>query len=42
MLTCLGCRLRYELPLAGRAIGESLQLTPVPLLEEDGVVRVAV
>jgi Fe-S cluster biogenesis protein NfuA/nitrite reductase/ring-hydroxylating ferredoxin subunit len=42
VLTCAGCRLRYELPLAGRAIGESLQLTPVPLLEEDGAVRVAV
>jgi len=41
-LTCLGCRRRFELPLAGRAIGEDLQLAPVPLLEEDGRVRVAV
>jgi len=42
VLTCLGCRRRFELPLAGRAIGEDLQLAPVPLLEEDGLVRVAV
>ena len=42
VLTCLGCRRRFELPLAGRAIGEDLQLAPVPLLEEGGLVRVAV
>ncbi|MCP9486468.1 MAG: NifU family protein [Gaiellaceae bacterium MAG52_C11] len=42
LLTCLGCRRRFELPLAGRAIGEDLQLAPVPLLEENGRVRVAV
>jgi Fe-S cluster biogenesis protein NfuA/nitrite reductase/ring-hydroxylating ferredoxin subunit len=42
LLTCLGCRRRYELPLAGRAIGEDLQLVPVPLLEEGGRVKVAV
>ncbi len=42
VLTCLGCRRRFELPLAGRAIGEDLQLAPVPLLEEGGQVKVAV
>jgi len=42
LLTCLGCRRSFELPLAGRAIGEDIQLAPVPLLEEDGLVRVAV
>lgn len=42
MLTCLGCRRRYELPLAGRAIGEDLQLAPVPLLEDGDRVKVAV
>ncbi|MEP6977959.1 MAG: NifU family protein [Thermoleophilia bacterium] len=42
LLTCLGCRRRFELPLAGRAIGEDLQLAPVPLLEEGGQVKVAV
>jgi len=42
LLTCLGCRRRFELPLAGRAIGEDLQLAPVPLLEEGGHVKVAV
>jgi len=42
LLTCLGCRRRFELPLAGRAVGEDLQLAPVPLLEENGQVRVAV
>jgi len=42
LLTCLGCRRRFELPLAGRAIGEDLQLAPVPLLEDGNQVRVAV
>ena len=42
LLTCPGCSTRFELPLAGRALGEELQLSPVPLLEEDGRVRVAV
>ena len=42
LLTCPGCRRRFELPLAGRAIGEDLQLAPVPLLEADGHVKVAV
>ncbi len=42
LLTCLGCRRRFELPLAGRAIGEDLQLAPVPLLEDGGHVKVAV
>jgi len=42
LLTCAGCRRRFELPLAGRAVGEDLQLAPVPLLEEDGRVRIAV
>ena len=34
LLTCAGCRRRFELPLAGRAVGEDLQLAPVPLLED--------
>jgi Fe-S cluster biogenesis protein NfuA/nitrite reductase/ring-hydroxylating ferredoxin subunit len=42
LLTCLGCSTQFELPLAGRALGEDLQLTPVPLLEENGRVKVAV
>ena len=34
---------QFSLPLAGRALGpEDLQLEPVPLLEDDGRVRVAV
>jgi Fe-S cluster biogenesis protein NfuA/nitrite reductase/ring-hydroxylating ferredoxin subunit len=41
-LTCPGCSTQFELPLAGRALGEDLQLAPVPLLEEDGRVKVAV
>ena len=36
LLTCAGCRRRFELPLAGRAVGEDLQLAPVPLLEDGG------
>jgi Fe-S cluster biogenesis protein NfuA/nitrite reductase/ring-hydroxylating ferredoxin subunit len=42
LLTCPGCSCRFELPLAGRAPGEELQLAPVPLLHEDARVRVAV
>jgi Fe-S cluster biogenesis protein NfuA/nitrite reductase/ring-hydroxylating ferredoxin subunit len=42
LLTCLGCSCQFELPLAGRALGEDLQLAPVPLLHEDARVRVAV
>jgi Fe-S cluster biogenesis protein NfuA/nitrite reductase/ring-hydroxylating ferredoxin subunit len=42
LLTCAGCARRFELPLAGRAVGEDLQLAPVPLLQDDGRVRVAV
>jgi Fe-S cluster biogenesis protein NfuA/nitrite reductase/ring-hydroxylating ferredoxin subunit len=42
LLTCAGCRRQFELPLAGRALGEDLQLVPVPLLDEEGRVRVAV
>jgi hypothetical protein len=36
------CRRRFELPLAGRAVGEDLQLAPVPLRRDVGQVRVAV
>ena len=43
VLACPACDRRFELPLAGRSLGgEALQLVPVPLLLEDGVVRVAV
>ena len=43
VLACPACARRFELPLAGRALGgEALQLVPVPLLVEDGAVRVAV
>ena len=43
MLTCPSCSRRYALPLAGRVVGDEqpLQLTPVPLLVEDGAVKVA-
>jgi Fe-S cluster biogenesis protein NfuA/nitrite reductase/ring-hydroxylating ferredoxin subunit len=43
MLTCPSCSTRFALPLAGRVVGgnEPLQLTPVPLLVEDGSVKVA-
>ena len=41
-LRCLQCARGYELPLAGRCVDEpGLQLEPVPLLREDGAVRVA-
>jgi Fe-S cluster biogenesis protein NfuA len=42
LLTCAACGRRFELPLAGRAVGEDIQLVPVPLLDEAGHVRVAV
>jgi Fe-S cluster biogenesis protein NfuA/nitrite reductase/ring-hydroxylating ferredoxin subunit len=42
LITCPGCRVQFELALAGRGVGEDVQLRPVPLLEEDGRVRVAV
>ena len=44
ILTCPGCGRSFQLPLAGRLLGgeESLQLTPVPLLAENGGVKVAV
>ena len=43
VLTCPSCSKRFALPLAGRVVGgnEPLQLTPVPLLVEDGAVKVA-
>lgn len=42
VLTCGSCSRQFALTLAGRLIGdEELQLEPVPLLEEQGRVRVA-
>jgi len=41
ILRCKTCSVEFDLPRAGRAAGgEPLQLTPVPLLETDGL-RVA-
>jgi Fe-S cluster biogenesis protein NfuA len=40
-LECASCGRQFSLPLAGRAIGEDLQLEPMPLLEDEGRVRVA-
>jgi Fe-S cluster biogenesis protein NfuA/nitrite reductase/ring-hydroxylating ferredoxin subunit len=41
-LTCPGCGRSFFLPRAGRSLGdERLQLDPVPLLREDGAVKVA-
>jgi Fe-S cluster biogenesis protein NfuA/nitrite reductase/ring-hydroxylating ferredoxin subunit len=43
VLTCGSCSRQFALTLAGRLVGdEELQLEPMPLLEEDGRVRVAV
>jgi Fe-S cluster biogenesis protein NfuA/nitrite reductase/ring-hydroxylating ferredoxin subunit len=42
VLTCPGCRRSFFLPRAGRSLDdERLQLEPVPLLREDGGVKVA-
>ena len=41
-LTCRGCGMAFDLPRAGRCVGdEELQLRPVPLLRNGGPVRVA-
>jgi Fe-S cluster biogenesis protein NfuA/nitrite reductase/ring-hydroxylating ferredoxin subunit len=43
VLACPSCERRFELPLAGRVVGheESLQLKPIPLLAENGTVKLA-
>ena len=42
VLACTNCGRRYYLPRAGRSLDdEKLQLDPVPLLRENGAVRVA-
>ena len=42
VLACTSCGRRYYLPRAGRSLDdEKLQLEPVPLLRENGAVRVA-
>ena len=42
VLRCSACGCRYSLPRAGRSLdGEGPQLAPVPLLVEDGAVKVA-
>jgi Fe-S cluster biogenesis protein NfuA len=41
-LTCAGCGATFDLPRAGRSLGDDeLQLRPVPLLRNGGPVRVA-
>ena len=41
-LTCPECERAFSLPRAGRAVGDdALQLTPVPLLRDQGTVKVA-
>ncbi|HLH64829.1 MAG TPA: NifU family protein [Solirubrobacteraceae bacterium] len=41
-LTCPACGRAFHLPLAGRSLdGDGLALSPVPLLREDGMLRVA-
>ena len=43
VLACTNCGRRYYLPRAGRSLDDDkLQLEPVPLLREDGAVRVAI
>lgn len=44
VLSCPSCARRFDLPRAGRSLepGDPQQLSPVPLLAEDGGVRVAV
>lgn len=42
VLSCPDCGTRYELPRAGLAVEGGAQLDPVPLLAQDGGVRVAI
>ncbi len=43
VLTCATCGYRFDVRLAGRSIGDGgLHLDPLPLLTDDGTVRVAV
>jgi Fe-S cluster biogenesis protein NfuA/nitrite reductase/ring-hydroxylating ferredoxin subunit len=42
VLRCESCARRFDLPRAGREVEGDLQLRPVPLLRDDGRVRVAV
>ncbi|MEO7197168.1 MAG: Rieske 2Fe-2S domain-containing protein, partial [Solirubrobacterales bacterium] len=43
VLACTSCGRRYYLPRAGRSLdNDKLQLEPVPLLRENGAVRVAI
>jgi len=43
VLTCRACGFRFDIRLAGRALGETkLHLDPLPLLADAGAVRVAV
>jgi Fe-S cluster biogenesis protein NfuA/nitrite reductase/ring-hydroxylating ferredoxin subunit len=42
-LTCPACSQRYDVRLAGRSVdGEDLHLDPLPLLEQEGELRVAI
>jgi Fe-S cluster biogenesis protein NfuA/nitrite reductase/ring-hydroxylating ferredoxin subunit len=42
LLTCAGCARQFDLPRAGRCVGDAaVQLRPVPLLRNGGPVRVA-
>ena len=42
LLTCRGCGTAFDLTRAGRSVDGSAMLAPVPLLQEDGVLRVAI
>ena len=43
VLACPACERRYYLPRAGRSMDEEqLLLAPVPLLAQDGAIRIAV
>jgi hypothetical protein len=42
VLSCPSCGVGYDVVLAGRAVDRDGHLDPLPLLTEDGTIRVAV
>jgi hypothetical protein len=42
VLVCDGCGTRYDIRRAGAGIGSDFRIEPLPLLEDSGVLRIAI
>jgi nitrite reductase/ring-hydroxylating ferredoxin subunit len=42
VLVCDGCGARYDIRRAGAGIGSDFRIEPLPLLEDSGVLRIAI